>query len=149
MVNEMRLALKIAWRFLKASKGQSLLIISAITIGVSVQIFIGLLIQGLQLNLVDQTIGNASQITVRSTRDDDVIVSPQNMVEKIKKSENAGEINSIFPVSETPGIVRLEKRDFSAFIRGFEFAEANKVYQFNESIIEGEMPKETNEVIIG
>ncbi|MFP4460662.1 MAG: ABC transporter permease [Thermotogota bacterium] len=145
----MRLALKIAWRFLKASKGQSLLIISAITIGVSVQIFIGLLIQGLQLNLVDQTIGNASQITVRSTRDDDVIISPQNMVEKIKESEYAAEITSIFPVSETPGIVRLEKRDFSAFIRGFDFDEANKVYQFDDNIVEGNMPKETNEVIIG
>ncbi len=141
--------MKIAWRFLKESKGQSLLIISAITIGVSVQIFIGLLIQGLQLNLVDQTIGNASQITVRSTRDDDVIVSPQDMVGKIKQSEYAVEITSIFPVSETPGIVRLEKRDFSAFIRGFEFEEANKVYQFNENIVEGEMPKATNEVIIG
>jgi lipoprotein-releasing system permease protein len=149
MVNEMRLALKIAWRFLKESRGQSLLIISAITIGVSVQIFIGLLIQGLQLNLVDQTIGNASQITVRSTRDDDVIVSPQTMIEKIKETEYANEITSIFPVSETPGIVRLEKRDFSSFIRGFDFDEANKVYEFAQNIVEGEMPKETNEVIIG
>ena len=145
----MRLALKIAWRFLKESRGQSLLIISAITIGVSVQIFIGLLIQGLQLNLVDQTIGNASQITVRSTRDDDVIVSPQTMVEKIKETEFAAEITSIFPVSETPGIVRLEKRDFSSFIRGFDFDEANKVYEFEQNIVEGEMPKEANEVIIG
>ena len=145
----MRLALKIAWRFLKESKGQSLLIISAITIGVSVQIFIGLLIQGLQLNLVDQTIGNSSQITIRSTRADDVIVSPQAMVEKIKVSEYAEEITSIYPVSETPGIVRLEKRDFSAFIRGFDFEEANKVYQFDESIVEGTLPKNTNEVIIG
>ncbi len=145
----MRLALKIAWRFLKESRGQSLLIISAITIGVSVQIFIGLLIQGLQLNLVDQTIGNASQITIRSTRDDNVIISPQNMVEKIKNSEYADQITSIFPVSETAGIVRLEKRDYSTFIRGFDFSEANKIYQFDESLVEGNLPTKENEVIIG
>ncbi|HPF16300.1 MAG TPA: ABC transporter permease [Thermotogota bacterium] len=148
-VNDMRLALKIAWRFLKESRGQSLLIISAITIGVSVQIFIGLLIQGLQLNLVDQTIGNASQITIRSTRDDNVIISPQNMVEKIKNSEYADQITSIFPVSETAGIVRLEKRDYSTFIRGFDFSEANKIYQFDESLVEGNLPTKENEVIIG
>jgi len=148
-VNDMRLALKIAWRFLKESRGQSLLIISAITIGVSVQIFIGLLIQGLQLNLVDQTIGNASQITIRSTRDDNVIISPQNMVEKIKNSEYADQITSIFPVSETAGIVRLEKSDYSTFIRGFDFSEANKIYQFDESLVEGNLPTKENEVIIG
>ena len=145
----MRLALKIAWRFLRESRGQSLLIISAITIGVSVQIFIGLLIQGLQLNLVDQTIGNASQITIRSTREDNVIISPQNMVEKIKNSEYADQITSIFPVSETAGIVRLEKRDYSTFIRGFDFFEANKIYQFDESLVEGTLPNKENEVIIG
>ncbi len=145
----MRLALKIAWRFLRESRGQSLLIISAITIGVSVQIFIGLLIQGLQLNLVDQTIGNASQITIRSTREDNVIISPQNMVEKIKNSEYADQITSIFPVSETAGIVRLEKRDYSTFIRGFDFSEANKIYQFDESLVEGTLPNKENEVIIG
>lgn len=145
----MRLALKIAWRFLKESRGQSLLIISAITIGVSVQIFIGLLIQGLQLNLVDQTIGNASQITIRSTREDNVIISPQNMVEKIKNLEYADQITSIFPVSETAGIVRLEKRDYSTFIRGFDFSEANKIYQFDESLVEGSLPNKENEVIIG
>jgi len=148
-VNDMRLALKIAWRFLRESRGQSLLIISAITIGVSVQIFIGLLIQGLQLNLVDQTIGNASQITIRSTREDNVIISPQNMVEKIKNSEYADQITSIFPVSETAGIVRLEKRDYSTFIRGFDFSEANKIYQFDESLVEGTLPNKENEVIIG
>jgi len=148
-VNDMRLALKIAWRFLRESRGQSLLIISAITIGVSVQIFIGLLIQGLQLNLVDQTIGNASQITIRSTREDNVIISPQNMVEKIKNSEYADQITSIFPVSETAGIVRLEKRDYSTFIRGFDFFEASKIYQFDESLVEGTLPNKENEVIIG
>ncbi len=145
----MRLALKIAWRFLKSSRGQSILIIAGITIGVSVQIFIGLLIQGLQKDLVNQTVGNASQITIRSTRDDDVIISPQDMVAKISASEYAEKITSIFPVSDTPGIIRLEKRDYSTFIRGFNFEDANKVYQFDKNIIEGTLPKDTNEVIIG
>lgn len=54
----MKLAFQIATRFLKSSKGQTILIALGIAIGVSVQIFIGSLIQGLQKSLVDTTIGN-------------------------------------------------------------------------------------------
>lgn len=62
----MKLAYNIALRFLKASKGQTFLIALGIAIGVSVQIFIGSLIQGLQIDLVDTTIGSQSQITITS-----------------------------------------------------------------------------------
>lgn len=44
----MKLAFDIALRFLKSSKGQTALIVLGIAIGVSVQIFIGSLITGLQ-----------------------------------------------------------------------------------------------------
>ena len=46
----MGLSFNIAWRFLKSSKGQTFLIALGIAIGVSVQIFIGSLIQGLQID---------------------------------------------------------------------------------------------------
>jgi lipoprotein-releasing system permease protein len=103
----------------------------------------------LQENLVNETIGNSSQITIRSTRDDNVIINPDNIVDKIKKSEYADEIKSIVPVSETPGIIRLEKRDYSAFIRGFDFEEGNKIYALDKSLIDGELPSLQNEVLIG
>ena len=44
----MRTAFKIAWRFLASNRGQTILIILGIAIGVSVQVFIGSLIMGLQ-----------------------------------------------------------------------------------------------------
>ncbi len=50
----MLLPFKIAIRFLKFSKGQTILITLGIAIGVSVQLFIGLLINGLQTSLVDK-----------------------------------------------------------------------------------------------
>ena len=59
----MKLPFKIALRFLKSSKGQTVLIALGIAIGVSVQIFIGSLIQGLQKSLVDTTIGNQPQVS--------------------------------------------------------------------------------------
>ena len=53
---------KIALRFLKSSKGQTILIVLGIAVGISIQIFLGSLIGGLQADLVDTTIGNSSQI---------------------------------------------------------------------------------------
>ena len=62
----MKTAFKIAWRFLSSNKGQTVLIVLGIAIGVSVQVFIGSLITGLQKSLVDTTIGSSSQITVKA-----------------------------------------------------------------------------------
>ena len=59
-------SLKIAWRFLINSKLQTLLIILGISIGVSVQIFIGLLSQGLESSLVNKVIGSFVNITISS-----------------------------------------------------------------------------------
>lgn len=49
----MKPGFKIAARFLKSNIRQTLLIIVGIAIGVSVQIFIGSLIQGLQKGLIE------------------------------------------------------------------------------------------------
>ena len=57
----MRLSLEIALRFLKSGKNQTMLIILGITVGVAVQIFLGALIDGLQIDLINTTkIGRAS-----------------------------------------------------------------------------------------
>ncbi len=145
----MRLSFRIAWRFIKSSRGQSFLIIAGITIGVAVQIFIGLLIQGLQANLVQETIGNSSQITLRSTRKDDLIISPDEVVKNIRESPYADEIESVLAVSDTPGIIRLDERDYSAFLRGFDLKEGNKIYDFDNTLIRGDLPDKQGEVIIG
>ena len=58
------LALKIAVRFLKTGGAQNLLIVLGIAIAISIQIFVGLLIDSLQKTLVDRTIGNSPQITI-------------------------------------------------------------------------------------
>ena len=54
----------IALRFLVKGKGQTLLIILGIAVGVAVQFFLASLIGGLQLSLIDNTVGSAPHITV-------------------------------------------------------------------------------------
>ena len=85
----MKLGYKIAKRFLKSNLGQTFFIILGIAIGVSVQIFIGSLIQGLQKSLVEKTIGNSSQITITSLTDDKRITDYDKMITDIKTVDSS------------------------------------------------------------
>ena len=77
----MSVSLKIAIRFLKSSMGQTILIALGIAIGISVQIFIGSLIQGLQKSLVNTTIGNSSQISIVADTDDKLIQDYEQIID--------------------------------------------------------------------
>ena len=65
----MKFAFSVAKRFLGYNKGQTLMIMIGIAIGVSVQIFIGLLISGLQESLIDKTVGSTPHITITQEED--------------------------------------------------------------------------------
>jgi lipoprotein-releasing system permease protein len=54
----------IALRFLLKGKGQTLLIVLGIAVGVAVQFFLASLIGGLQISLIDNTVGSAPHILI-------------------------------------------------------------------------------------
>ena len=56
--------LMIALRFLGKGKGQTVLIILGIAMGVAVQFFLSSLIGGLQISLIDKTVGSAPHISI-------------------------------------------------------------------------------------
>jgi lipoprotein-releasing system permease protein len=143
----MRLPFKIAARFLKSSKWQTLLIALGIAVGVSVQIFIGSLIQGLQKDLVQKTIGNSSQITVSSTKDNKLIENWEKVVDKIKASDDR--IVNITPVLNNSGFIKLNDRTEPILMRGFQLNKADEIYNINDRVYEGSMPKAKYEVIVG
>ena len=63
------LSLRIAWRFLRKSPGQTALIVAGIAVGIAVQVFVGSLITSLQADLVDQVVGSASHVTLLPAED--------------------------------------------------------------------------------
>ena len=143
----MGVSLKIAVRFLKSSKGQTLLIALGIAIGVSVQVFIGSLIQGLQKSLINTTVGNASHITILSTTDDKLIKGYDRIVRYIDTKENR--IVKISPVLDQPGFINYNDKSESILIRGVIFQEADKIYNIKNRLIQGSLPKKDFEVVIG
>jgi lipoprotein-releasing system permease protein len=142
----MKLAFKIAWRFLSSNKGQTILITLGIGIGVSVQVFIGSLISGLQKDLVNTTIGSSSQITIKSEKREDGISDYQSIIDKILNSGVS--LTAISPACDASGFIKNGEETFPVLMRGFNLEASDDIYKFNNALIEGALPS-TNEIILG
>jgi lipoprotein-releasing system permease protein len=66
----------VALRYLRDAKGQTALILAAVSVGVSVVVFLSALINGLQSSLIDSTLGSQPHITLRVPRE-----APRPLVE--------------------------------------------------------------------
>lgn len=143
----MRLAFKIALRFLSSGKGQTVLIALGISVGVAVQIFIGCLIQGLQINLVDTTIGNSSQITITSVSKEKTIGDWQRAVYEAGISDKS--IYNLSVAADASGFVERENGSEPVLVRGFNLVDADKIYNISEGLYKGRLPERKDEVIIG
>ncbi len=143
----MKLAFSIALRFLKSSKGQTLLIALGISIGVSVQIFIGSLIQGLQKSLVDTTIGSQPQITIKSTSDDKLIKDYAPLLDKV--ANDFPGVKYVSPAADGPALITANDKNYSILVRGLSFDAAEGIYKIRERLVEGSLPTNQDEVLIG
>lgn len=143
----MKLSFNIAIRFLKSNVAQTILIILGIGIGVSVQIFIGSLIQGLQKSLVETTIGNSSQITLTSNTPDKLILDYITLSDKAQAADTRVEFVS--PVYDSAAFLDYKGESQSLLVRGFDFAKADNIYKISDAITEGRLPTGDNEVMLG
>lgn len=143
----MRLGLSIAARFLKSNRGQTILIILGIAIGVSVQIFIGSLIQGLQKGLVEKTIGNSSQITVTPQKEGGMILDYSSVIQEITNSdENIEEVSAAL---DNSAFFEFNGNSKTLLVRGFEIDKADGIYDLKAAIKEGSYPEDEYEMILG
>ena len=60
----------VAIRYLRDAKGQTLLMLAAISVGVSVIVFLSALINGLQNSLIDSTLGSQPHVTISVPREE-------------------------------------------------------------------------------
>jgi len=140
------LSFKLAVRFLKSGRIQTVLIVIGIAIAISVQVLVGLLIGSLQQTIVDRTIGNAPKITIESATDEITIEGWQPMVAEIEQ------VDSVTAVAVSAGanaFVEKGARSLPVFVRGFELEAADRIYSFSTSVYEGRMPESPEEALIG
>jgi lipoprotein-releasing system permease protein len=143
----MRLPFKIALRFLTSNKGQTILIALGIAVGVSVQIFIGSLIQGLQKSLINKTVGNSSQITILSNKEDKKISNYKQILDTAENSDKG--IINLTTSADGAGLVKRDNKTYSILVRGFDISTADKIYNIRDRIYEGKEPSKDYEVLIG
>lgn len=142
----MNFPFNIATRFLKSNKGQTILILIGIAIGVSVQIFIGSLIDGLQKTLIDKTIGSSSQITVVPNGKDKQFEDNDLIIDMLNRDNRFSAVSKSL---DSSAFLFLEEEPYPVLLRGLEFDEANNIYKFNDKLIKGRLPIKNGEVIVG
>jgi lipoprotein-releasing system permease protein len=140
------ISLRIAVRFLKSGGAQTALIVIGIAIAVSIQLFVGLLIDSLQKTLVDRTIGNSPQITITSSKDIATIRDWQLLVDEIQ--ENVA-IRAIAVSASGNAFVENGIRDLPIVVRGFNFDGIDSIYSISNSLYEGRRYESSREVLVG
>jgi len=140
------IAFKIAVRFLKSGGAQTILIVIGIGVAISIQIFVGLLINSLQKTLVDRTIGSSSQITITSSTD---ISSMRNWESTVEKLRQIDSIKTTAVSASANAFTKKGNSNLPLIIRGFEFDSADKIYNISDSLYQGRLFRSQKEVLIG
>ena len=147
----MKLAFSIAWRFLMSAKKQTIMIVLGIAVGVSVQVFIGSLISGLQIDLIDTAVGSSSQMTITSNQEEMIITQDQSIemsviIDSNLKNDIKSISKDIYYVTETldtVGFIEKDGIEKQVLLRGLDLVEAENIYKLvsDEKLVYGHMPK--------
>jgi len=140
------ISFKIAVRFLKSGGAQTALIVIGIAIAISIQIFVGLLIESLQKTLVDRTIGNSPQITIMPSTGIITIRSWESIVERLRQ---LGSVKAITVSASANAFTEKGNSNLPIIIRGFEFESADRIYNISDSLYKGRLFASLREVLIG
>lgn len=138
---------KAAFRFLISGKGQTLLIAFGIAIGVSVQIFIGLLIQGLQDSLIQKTIGSSPHITLKASEEGEGLTDYRDIMAQAKGTD--ADITHISAAVDGSAFIKFDDTTQPVLLRGLDLPDADPIYAITDKTYEGQPVTGQNEVIAG
>ena len=159
----------IAISFLREGRIQSLMITLGVAIGVAVIIFITALIQGLQTNLIDSTLGSQAHIRLVSPDEVNLIAPPADdtlqLIQEDKRPQRLRSINNWQQITDTldqlplltavspnvsgPGFVRRGEALESVILVGTDLERYQKIIPLNEYLISGELRLGADNVLIG
>ncbi len=169
MKNSLAFEFSLARRFLEENKLQTLLIVLGIAIGVAVMVFLTALIDGLQADLIQKTVGKAPHIVVTSAEagSQEAVKSVDGhkvlMIDTTQKDQRPiGEyhtlvnaiwadqrIRAVLPVVDGSGLIRRGQVTRGVLLRGFDLDQADRIYDISNSVIEGNRKPINNSVLIG
>lgn len=158
----------IAFRFLLKGRGQTVLLLGGIAIGVAVQFFLSALIGGLQESLIEKTVGAAPHIyvlppdrlptsllaadgvAVDSRRvpysEDREVLSWETYVDVLKSTPG---IVAVSPVAGGQGFIERGGATENVAVRGIRPADGGRVYGFDHNLVAGRSDISGDEALVG
>jgi len=159
----------IAMRFLREGRAQTTLILVGIAVGVSVIVFITALIQGLQSNIVERTLGTQSHIKVEAPDEVNRLVAlPADTTQLVLETRRAQRLRSInnwqqvmttldafpgvkavSPVVSGPAFARRGNAVESVALVGMDPARYQRIIPIGEDIVAGSLRVGAGDAVIG
>ncbi len=158
----------IAIGFLREGRSQSLMIIGGVAIGVAVIVFISALIQGLQANLIERTLGTQAHISLHAPQQVNQIVTQPNVVQMIYEDKRAQRLRSInnwqqviqqldqmsmlkavSPMVSGPALVKRGDAIQSVAIMGVDLARYQRIVPLQDYLTQGQVRLKADDVLIG
>lgn len=140
------LSLRIATRFLKTSPVQSGLIVAGIAVGIAVQIFVGSLITSLQENLVQTTVGNSPQVTVKAVDQGDPVAYTERLAATV---ENDPQVTALAKVRDYSALYSEGSEDAPLNVKAGEIAELDSIYRISSRLVAGEARLQSDDLLVG
>ena len=137
---------RIALRFLRSNKVQTILIVLGIAVGVSVQVFVGSLVSSLQSSLLDAAVGSSPHVTIYPDANITVLTDWQQTVNGLNQISS---VTTISVSADSPAFLRNGTSTISILVRGFQFQNATLIYNLDKAIYKGTVPTASGQVAIG
>jgi lipoprotein-releasing system permease protein len=160
----------VALRYMRDAKAQTALVLAAVSVGVSVIVFLSALIAGLQTSLVDKTLGSQAHITLRVERDEarplatptptlaitriveeraQRMRSIDQWVQQLAVAERQPGVIAASPSVIGPGFaVRAEAKN-PIIVRGIEPERFRRIIDIEKRLVAGRFEVDGDDVVIG
>ncbi|WP_440454074.1 ABC transporter permease [Psychrobacter sp. ASPA161_9] len=159
----------IAMSFLREGRAQSLMITVGVAVGVAVIIFITALVQGLQSNLIENTLGTQAHIRLLSPDEVNRVLPPKagtvQLIQEDKRPQRLRSINNwqqvtttldqlplltaVSPTVSGPAFVRRGDALESVALVGTDLERYQKIIPLEDYLINGELRVGADDVLIG
>lgn len=159
----------IAMRFLRQGRGQSLLILFGIAVGVAVIVFVTALISGLQANIIERTLGTQAHVRVEAPREVNLIAPPpagaqqllledpraqalrpiDNWIRVRDVLDTLPRVTAVSPVVSGPAFGRRGAAVQSVALVGVDLPRYLRVIPLDDSMVDGTLDVGSGNAVVG
>jgi lipoprotein-releasing system permease protein len=155
--------------FLREGRAQSLMITVGVAVGVAVIVFVTALIQGLQSNIVERTLGTQSHIRLLPEEEANRILPPEagtrqlvledRRAQRLRSIDNWQQIaamldglpplTAVSPIVSGPGVARRGEALESVALVGIDVERYRRIIPLDQYIVEGQLRLGADDALVG